>query len=385
MQYRKFGKNDLEVSALGFGMMRLPVLNNDQSQIDYEQTRQMVRYAVDHGVNYIDTAYPYHQGQSEVVVGRILEEEHLREKVNLATKCPTWLVEKREDFDRFLDEQLQKLRTDHIDMYLLHSLEKKRWETLLKAQVFDFLEKAKSDGRIRFAGFSFHDDVSIFKSIVNSYNWDLCQIQYNYMDEAFQAGTEGLKYASGKGLAVVVMEPLRGGQLAQNVPDEILSIWRKWPVKRSPAEWGLRWVLNHPEVSVVLSGMGSLEQVKENVNTAQDAFPGRLTPEELELFEEVKRVYAGRTKVRCTACHYCVPCPQGISIPDWFRAYNEAHMFGRLQELAGRYPRLKENMGDPGSCLECGNCESSCPQHLPIREYLKEIRAALSTCEQAST
>jgi len=376
MQRRKFGKYGFDVSALGFGMMRLPVIDRDQAKIDEEKTRQMVHYAIDHGVDYIDTAYNYHDGQSEIMVGKILK-EGLREKVNLATKCPTWLVKVREDFDRLLAEQLVKLQTDRIDMYLLHSLNKERWQPLVEAGVFDFLTRAKQDGRIRYAGFSFHDDVATFKTIVDSYDWDFCQIQYNYMDECTQAGTEGLKYASRKGLAVVIMEPLRGGKLAQNVPDGVQAIWDKSGIKRTPAGWGLRWVWNHPEVTVVLSGMSAMEQLQENIRTAETAFPNSLSPEELALFEEVKAFYRGRTKIACTGCRYCALCPQNIRIADLFSAYNEAWMFDSVDSLRRSYQRFKEWAGDPALCLECGQCEEKCPQRLPVRQLLKEIDADL--------
>ena len=295
MQFRKFGKTNVQVSALGFGMMRLPVIDNDQSKVDLEKTKKMIRWAIDNGVNYIDTAYVYHQGESESVTGKLLQGGY-REKVYLATKCPVWLIERREDYDKYLQTQLDRLQTDFIDVYLLHSLDKKRFEIVLKTDAFDFLDKAKADGRIRYVAFSFHDDVETFKKIIDAYQWDHCQIQYNFMDEDYQAGTEGLKYAAKKGLGVIIMEPLRGGSLVKNLPSEIMEIWQKAQVKRTPAEWGLRWVLNHPEVSVVLSGMNDMHQVIENVNTAKTALPGSLTSEELVLFEEVKSIYKARQK-----------------------------------------------------------------------------------------
>lgn len=375
MQRRKFGVHDFDVSALGFGCMRLPVIDDQPDKIDEEKTAEMIHYAVDNGVDYIDTAWGYHREQSEVVLGRILK-GGLREKVYLATKCPTWLIEKREDFDKYLDAQLSKLQTDHIDMYLMHSLTKERWESILKHDVFDFIESAKRDGRIRYAGFSFHDDLATFKSIVDAYDWDFCQIQYNYMDENFQAGTEGLKYAASKNLAVVIMEPLRGGRLVRNLPAEVQEIMDRSGKGRSPAEWALRWVWNHPEVTVVLSGMGRLSEVKENIETARTALPNSLTPEDLLMFEEIKAAYRKRIKVNCTGCEYCLPCPQGIRIPKWFEAYNEAHMYNTMDGFPRRYEWLAEDSGNPVDCVECGNCEQACPQSLPIRELLKQIRAA---------
>ncbi|MGI6667811.1 MAG: aldo/keto reductase [Bacillota bacterium] len=372
MQYRKFGSRDFKVSALGFGMMRLPVIDGDSAKIDEEKTAEMVRFAVESGVNYIDTAYNYHREQSEIVVGKILK-DGLRDKVYLATKCPTWLVTAREDFDKYLDTQLEKLQTDHIDMYLLHALNKKRWPVLKEAGVFDFLTAAKKDGRIRNAGFSFHDDLEVFKPIVDSYEWDFCQIQLNFMDERFQAGVDGLRYAHAKGMAVVIMEPLRGGRLVKKVPDEVMGIYEAAEVKRTPADWALRWVWNHPEVSVVLSGMGAMREVKENVATAETAFPNSLTDKELQMFEEVKDAYRRRTKVSCTQCEYCMPCPQGIHIPDIFDAYNNASIYGALEDFSRSYERMKEHLGDPAACADCGNCEQACPQGLPIRRHLREV------------
>ncbi len=377
MQYRVFGKKGLKVSALGFGLMRLPIIGGDPSRIDVESTREMVRVAVQGGVNYFDTAYSYHGGESERVAGRILKEEGLREQVNVATKCPSWLVEKRSDFDKYLAEQMEKLQTDHIDMYLMHALNKSRWDALEKADVSDFLRRALSDGRISYAGFSFHDDLDTFKRIVDSYDWDFCQIQYNYMDECYQAGTEGLRYAGARGLPVVVMEPLRGGSLVKNVPGDILAAWGKHPVKRTPASWGLRWVWNHGEVAVVLSGMGTVEQVKENMETAGTALPGTLGPDEMKLYDEVRAVYNERIKVPCTGCLYCDGCPQGIKIAGIFSAYNEAYKFGATGDLKGRYEQLRGSLGDPASCIECGACEDACPQNIPIRKHLKEIDADL--------
>lgn len=376
MQYRKFGKADATVSALGFGMMRLPVLPGGKSaDIDVDKTRKMLEYAVGKGVNYIDTAYSYHGGASETVTGRILSERGLRDKVYLATKSPTWLVDSRPSFDRYLGEQLQKLRTDHIDMYLMHALNHNRWDVLVDADVFEFMDKAKEDGRIRFAGFSFHDDIETFKRIIDSYAWDFCQIQFNFMDEDFQAGLEGLQYAGDRGIPVVVMEPLRGGSLVTRVHEDILGIYDRAEVKRTPAEWALRWVWNHPQVALALSGMGEMGQVEENIGTAEDAYPLSLTEEELAMFEEVKNAYRSKIKVACTACQYCMPCPMGIKIPDCFAAYNTASMYGALDGLAREFSSMGERFGDPSACADCGACEAACPQNLPIREHLREIVA----------
>ncbi|HOA71758.1 MAG TPA: aldo/keto reductase [Bacillota bacterium] len=375
MQRRKFGFHDFDVSALGFGCMRLPVIDNQPDKIDEAKTAEMIYYAVDNGVDYIDTAYSYHREQSEVVLGRILKEGY-RDKVNLATKCPTWLIENREDFDKYLDIQLTRLQTDRIDMYLMHSLNKDRWNNLLKNDVFSFIESAKQDGRIRYAGFSFHDDLATFKSIVDAYDWDFCQIQYNYMDEKFQAGTAGLKYAAAKNLAVVIMEPLRGGRLVRNIPAEVKEIMERSGKNRTSADWALRWVWNHPEVTLVLSGMGKLDEVKQNIETAGTALPNSLTQEELEMFEQVKAAYRKRIRIDCTACEYCLPCPQDIVIPKLFDQYNDAFMYNTMDGFAQRYDWIVENWGNPEDCIECGQCEEACPQNLPIREFMKEIRSA---------
>ncbi len=268
MLYRKMPKNGDELSVLGFGCMRLPV--KEDGTIDESRAMSQVRYTIDHGVNYIDTAWPYHMGESEPFVGRTLADGY-REKVKLATKLPSWLIASREDMDRYLNAQLERLRTDHIDYYLVHGLAGEVWDKLEALGVTDFLDKAKADGRIINAGFSFHGSIEDFKRIVDAYPWTFCQIQYNFMDENHQAGTEGLKYAASKDLGVIVMEPLLGGNLASPIPSEVEEIWNEAAVKRTPVEWALRWVWNHSEVTVVLSGMNEESQVEENLKIADEA------------------------------------------------------------------------------------------------------------------
>ena len=258
MLYRRMNNVVSDLSILGFGCMRLPVTKG--GDIDEKQATKMLRYAIDHGVNYVDTAYPYHKGESEPFLGRALQDGY-REKVFLATKLPSWLIKSRADMDHYLDEQLKRLQTDHIDFYLVHGLMKPFWENLWSLGITDFLDDAIADGRIKYAGFSFHDELALFKEIVDAYHWTFCQIQYNFTDEQNQAGTEGLRYAADRGLGIVVMEPLRGGMLTKEIP-AINKIWEKAVVRRSLSEWALRWVWNHPEVTVVLSGMSSLEQVE---------------------------------------------------------------------------------------------------------------------------
>ncbi|MGI6358632.1 MAG: aldo/keto reductase [Bacillota bacterium] len=374
MQYRSFGRDqETKVSALGFGAMRLPIVDGDSSKINEPEAIKMIRYAIDHGVNYVDTAYNYHGGNSEYLVAIALQGGY-REKVYLATKCPTWLVEQPEDFDRLLNEQLQKLNTDHIDMYLLHSLDPSRWENCVKNDVFNFVARAKADGRIKRIGFSFHSELPLFKQIVDAHQWDFCQIQFNYMDENYQAGLEGLRYAANKGLAVVIMEPLRGGRLTNNVPSEVQAIWDQAPIKRSAAEWALRWVWNFPEVSLLLSGMSNMQHVEENVRIAGQAQANSLTDEELALVSRAKEFYLGRTKVHCTGCEYCLPCPAGVAIPSLFTMYNEASIYNLPRErVLQSYARMAEGNKHAALCLECGQCEDACPQNLPIRRHLKAV------------
>ncbi len=376
MLYRKMKKAAPELSILGFGCMRLPL--KDNGLIDEDQATGMLRYAIDHGVNYIDTAYPYHNGESEPVVGRALTGGY-REKVHLATKLPSWLIKSREDMDKYLDEQLARLRTDFIDFYLVHGLTQLFWENLSALGVTDFLDDAIADGRIRYAGFSFHDNTKLFKEIVKSYDWTFAQIQYNFMDEHYQAGTEGLKYAAKKGLGIVVMEPIRGGLLAKDLAG-IREIWQKAKVQHPPAEWALRWVWNHPEVTVVLSGMSTPEQVRQNVALAQSGLADSLTKKELALFLKVKKEFEKRIMIPCTGCKYCMPCPHGVSIPECFEYYNRGHMYEDEEQARQIYSMFLGGFFDGTSgyaslCEECGECEEKCPQSLPIRENLKKVAA----------
>ncbi|QQY78903.1 hypothetical protein EDD65_10457 [Keratinibaculum paraultunense] len=376
MQYRNFTKDNIKVSALGFGCMRFPILDNDSSKIDEEKTIEMLRYAIDNGVNYIDTAYNYHQGNSEYVVGKALKDGY-RKKVYLATKLPVWKVESYNDFNELLDEQLKKLDTDYIDFYLMHALNKERWDKIKKIGVLKFADEVKKSGKVKYIGFSFHDELDVFKEIIDSYDWDFCQIQLNYVDRDYQAGEEGLKYAYNKGISVVIMEPIKGGKLA-NPSEEIKSIWNLYEEKRTPAEWALRWVLNHREVSVVLSGMNNIEQVKENIKTVSNAKANSLSEEELKLIDKVTDVYNEKIKVGCTGCEYCLPCEQGVSIPDIFQIYNDLYAFGTEENSKKAYSSFIEKGIDASKCIECGRCEAACPQNIEIIKYLKDAHKILT-------
>jgi uncharacterized protein len=370
MLYRKIDRTGCNVSILGFGCMRLPIIDGNAAAINEPEAARLLHAAIDYGVNYVDTAFPYHQGMSEPFVGRALKDAH-RDKVYLATKLPSWAIETSADFDKYLNMQLERLATDHIDFYLIHALKRDWWNKLRDLGLEEFLERALKDGRIRYTGFSFHDELTLFKEIIDDRDWAFCQIQYNYMDQEIQAGREGLMYAASRNRGVVVMEPLRGGKLAADIPDDIMELWKSSPVKRSPAEWALRWLWNQPEVSLVLSGMNSMEQVTENCRIAGEATAGSLTVPELELVEKVRARYRQKIKIPCTGCEYCMPCPQKVAIPRIFSLYNDLYLYNEPY-----WARMMYSMNmDPGNqatgCVECGQCEEVCPQKIPISRQLK--------------
>ncbi|MDO9035237.1 MAG: aldo/keto reductase [Methanoregula sp.] len=369
MLYRKMNNTDRKLSILGFGCMRLP--KTADSAIDEVKATAMVRYAIDRGINYIDTAYVYHNGESEPFLGRALADGY-RQKVNLATKMPVWDVQSRQDMDCILDEQLRRLNTDHIDFYLLHGLSHSSWDDMLNLNAGEFLDTAIADGRIRYAGFSFHDNVQAFKEIVNAYPWTFAQIQYNYMDEDYQAGTAGLDYAAEKGLGIVIMEPLRGGLLVKETP-ETKKIRALSEQSRTAAEWGLRWLWNRPEITVVLSGMSTMQQVKDNLSYANNGKPSSLTEDDLAVYEKIKTFYRSRSKIPCTNCRYCQPCMVGVEIPECFSAYNDAFIYKDSAAAKFCYDAFTVSGGDASQCQDCGVCESLCPQHILIRERLKEV------------
>jgi predicted aldo/keto reductase-like oxidoreductase len=364
--------------------MRLPMVGGINSidrfdpskAVDEEEAIKMIHYAIEHGINYFDTAYVYHGGKSEMILGRAAKA--YRDGIMIATKLPTWLAKVPDDFDRFLDEQLKRLDTDYIDFYLLHGLNRPVWQRMLEMDVLAFLDKILADGRVRHVGFSFHDDVKIFKEIIDRFPWTIAQIQYNFFDENYQAGREGLEYAASKRIGVVVMEPLRGGKLTDKIPKEIQVLWDTAEAKRTPAEWALRWVWNHAQVSIALSGMSAMDQLKENIRIAQDAYPDSLSQKELGLVQQVKESYKRMLKIDCTGCAYCMPCSNGVNIPMNFSLYNDTFMFKDSDVNVLLYNHMLSPEQKASNCAECGECEEQCPQHIKIPEELKNVHTRLS-------
>jgi predicted aldo/keto reductase-like oxidoreductase len=380
MKYRKFGSLDWEVSALGFGAMRLPHDEGDYSAIHEDEAREMLRYAIDHGVNYVDTAEPYHMGESESFLGRALKDGY-RERVKLVTKMPSWRIEKREDFDHYFEIQLERLQTGHLDVYLIHALQRDWWDRLRGFGVLDWCEAKMAEGAIGNIGFSFHDRLPLFKRIVDDYdNWSVAMIMYNYMDTEYQAGREGLEYAADRGMAIVAMEPLRGGLLAKEPPAAVAKLFREYPVQRTPADWSLQWLWSIPEVSVVVSGMSGMEQVKENIASAEASETGLLSEEENSLLQRVREEYERKSVIPCTDCRYCLPCPQGVPIPWVFEYYNLYEVYEDLSAAKAQYAFLRDR--NASLCNRCGQCEVSCPQHIGIMDWLEKSHGLLGTKEE---
>jgi uncharacterized protein len=382
MLYRTMIKTGDALSTLGFGCMRLPQKKGQPGtgKIDEERASRQLQYAIDHGVNYLDTGMMYHMGRSEPFLGSFLSNGN-RDKVKIATKLPPWSVRTSSDMNKILSIQLEKLKTDRIDYYLIHGVVRESWNKMMDLHVLEFLDNAKRSGLILHTGFSFHGDRELFKEIIDSYDWEFCQIQYNYLDEDNQAGTSGLKYAAEKNLGVIVMEPLRGGNLAKNIP-AIDKIWQESENARTPAEWALRWVWNHPEVTVVLSGMNDEKQIEENIRIANDGQPESLTSRDLELVSRAEKTYRGLMKVGCTGCRYCMPCPSGVDIPTCFEVYNNIRLFGeagfaRLNYLLRTGGVTGIGLSYASLCKDCGKCAKACPQHLAIPELLKDVAGDL--------
>lgn len=384
MQYKTMpGSND-KLSILGYGCARLPAyLGGELSGlIDRKKALSQIRYAIDQGVNYLDTGYEYHAGASESFLGEYVLKEGYREKVKIATKLPCYMISREEDMEKFFNKQLEKLQVETIDYYLLHALDGPFWEKMKPLGITRFMDRIRKEGRVRHMGFSFHGLKSEFMKITDEYNWEFAQVQFNILDEHYQAGIEGIEYAAAKNMGIIVMEPLRGGTLAGKVPKEVRKIYETAGVKRSPADWALKWVWNHPAVTVVLSGMNKMEHIKENIALASEAAPGSMSETEIEITRLVRESYNKLLKVGCTGCAYCMPCPAGINIPEAFKNLNDYHMFSKTEAKLFHASFLGWQTKDrkphwTGSCLNCGKCEERCPQNIPVREVFKEVRKKL--------
>ena len=376
MQYRQIGNTGVNASILGFGCMRLPVIDGKSNQIDMDKTGELFRHAYDQGVNYFDTAYVYHGETSEVALGQGVRD--FRDKVNIATKLPPNRSQSQDDMERFLDTQLQRLQTDHIDFYLLHALNKNSWQRLDELKVTDFLNRARADGRIRHAAFSFHDDLATFKQIVAAFPWAFAQVQHNFIQTDYQAGSEGIAYAAERGLGIVVMEPLHGGDLARENP-ATQPIWDAFPQRRSPVAWALRYLWSQSSVSVVLSGMSTMAQLQENLALANDqALCTPLSDAEKQALAEARAALLARTRVPCTRCGYCMPCPHGVNIPGCFEHFNKSSVFNNPATAKFHYGIFVGKEKDASQCRNCGRCLPLCPQHIDIPAVLKQVAEELA-------
>ena len=375
MLTRMNAKNGDELSVLGFGCMKFPT-NGGKGNIDEPRAVAMIREAIEKGVNYFDTAYIYHNGKSEGLLGKALAGGY-RARVRIATKLPPFIVRNLEGAKKIFATQLQRLQTDCVDYYLLHMLmDKARFDYLTRLGIMEWLEELKAKGTVKNIGFSFHGSKEEFEKIIRAYPWDFCQIQYNYIDENNQAGKSGLMLAAAMGIPVIVMEPLRGGKLVNHLPEKVIKAFESFDEKRSPAEWALRWVWNHPEVIVALSGMSDEAQIAENIRIAGDARPNSLSAEELMIFDKAKALLQENTKIPCSACGYCVPCPHGVDIPACFSCYNDRYLISKRAGFIEYYKTLGALTTRPATasaCVLCGKCEMHCPQNIPIREKLKQV------------
>ena len=376
MNYRtdRYGN---QLSILGFGCMRFP---QTLGKIDMKETEAEIMTAYEAGVNYYDTAYIY--PGSEAALGEILNKNQIREKVSIATKLPHYLIKSIADMDKIFAEELRRLRTDYIDYYLMHMLtDTETWERLKSLGIEEWIEKKKASGAIRQIGFSYHGNSEMFCKLVDAYDWDFCQIQYNYMDEHTQAGRRGLYHANKKGIPIIIMEPLRGGKLVHRLPDSAKKIFADYKIQRTPAQWAFRWLWNQPEVTVVLSGMNSDEMVRDNIQTASTVEIGELGEAEEQMLKQVVDAINAKMKVGCTGCGYCMPCPKGVDIPGTFAAYNRRYAEGKFWSLVDYIicTILRKNSTAASNCIQCGKCEKHCPQHIEIRKHLKDAKKELET------
>ena len=377
MKYRTMGKLGIRASAFGLGCMRFNGAASGDSAIDEEKAINLIRRAIDGGVTYLDTAYVYLNRTSEIVVGKALRDGY-REKATIATKMPAEAVHNRAEMEALLAEELGKLQTDHIDFYLMHGINKEKWEYFKSIGAPEFFNDMKKAGKIRYKCFSFHGPYEDFEYIINDWDWDMVQIQYNFMDVNNQAGERGLKLAGSKGIPVVVMEGLLGGRLAK-APDNVQAVYDAFPVKRSPVEWAFRWLCSHPEVAVVLSGCNEPGQIEDNLRIFSTVEPGAMDEEELRLIDRVREAYLSRTRIGCTGCRYCMPCPGGVNIPGVFAAWNEVSLYNADPAEDWGLSMIRQNDAGADRCLACGACEAACPQHLPIISGLQEAWTELTT------
>ena len=369
MKYRTMGKLGIKSSAFGLGCMRFNGQASGDSIIDEQKAVALIRQAIDGGVTYLDTAYVYLDKTSEIVLGKALLDGY-RDKVTIATKMPSEYVHNREEMEQLLETELRKLQTDHIDFYLMHGIDKAKWEYFKSIGAPEFFDEMKQAGKIRYKCFSFHGPYEEFEYILNDWDWDMVQIQYNFMDINNQAGTKGLELAGSKGIPVVIMEGLLGGRLAK-APENVQALYDAFPVKRSPVEWGFRWLCNHPEVSVVLSGCNEAAQIEENLRIFDSVEAGIMDASELKLMDSVREAYLSRTRIGCTGCRYCMPCPNGVDIPRIFSAWNNCSLYETDPKDSWDLKMIQEAGSGADHCVACGACESACPQHLPIIEELQ--------------
>ena len=363
--------NGEKVSLLGLGCMRFA--SKPGGGIDTEAAVNMIRSAIDSGITYVDTAYMYHGGESEKILGQALKDGY-REKVLVADKMPPWYLNKKADLDRIFDEQLERLGLDCIDVYLIHDIHDSTWVTTKKYDVLGFMEKKRAEGKIKYIGFSYHDDPELFEEVIDAYPWDLCQIQYNYLDEDFQAGRRGLEYARSKGVPVVIMEPLKGGKLAGGLPSEPEALWAQMSEKRQPVDWAFSWLADQPGILTILSGMSDKDQAEHNIKLFGEMKPGCMSEEDMLIMSGVRKILQGLTVYDCTKCQYCMPCPVGLNIPKLIDFYNQYRIFGDSPAMRESYEWIKPDI--PSNCVTCKKCEKLCPQHLHISEAMAKAAEA---------